>query len=387
MNILKTIREHAADKGVSRSLLCFFSMITIAAAVHAGGCYAAEMDAAAQTTAAVANGQTAAAVTDGQTAVPSVDVTIKLKANGGKSGKSSITVKSDGLIGKLPAASKDGYSFTGWFTKKNGGEQVTRRTPVSSLTAHTLYAVYEPAAYRIRFNKNGVLTKAPGALFCSYDKSYVLPGKNDPALDHWNTRKDDSGVSYKPGKKVMNLTAAAGKTVTLYAIAFSGKNNIEKLTRYLVRQGFTKQAAAGVAGNLMFESGGGPDDIKLNAVEYSTGRGIGMVQWTDTTDAPRRTNFERFCASHGKPWPNNDLKVQIDFLMAELSGRYGRVWVFSPSMGYPASYRMSLTRFKKCRNVAVATRAFCANFERPYARDAHLNTRIYYARLAYKYVS
>ena len=70
----------------------------------------------------------------------------------------------------------------------------------------------------------------------------------------------------------------------MYANAFSGENNIEKLVRYLVRNGFTKQAAAGVAGNLMWESGGGPTDIKLNAVELSTGRGVGMVQWTDTKD-------------------------------------------------------------------------------------------------------
>jgi hypothetical protein len=30
--------------------------------------------------------------------------------------------------------------------------------------------------------------------------------------------------------------------------------------------GYTKEAAAAVAGNLMYESGGGYNDIKLNAV-------------------------------------------------------------------------------------------------------------------------
>ena len=281
------------------------------------------------------------------------------------------------------------YSSCLCFASEKDASDSPANAPASVTTQtqeNEVKAGYEQETYRIRFRKNGVLTKAPRALSCTYDKRYRLPGKNEPALDHWNTRKDGKGVSYKPGQRVKNL-AAGGKTITLYAIAFSGKNNIEKLTKYLVRQGFTKQAAAGVAGNLMYESGGGPGDIKLNAVEYATGRGIGMVQWTDTTDAPRRTNFERFCASHGKPWPNKDLKVQIDFLMAELSGRYGRVWVFSPSMGYPARYKMSLSKFKKCRNVAMATRAFCANLERPYAKNCGMSTRILFARIALRYVS
>ena len=172
----------------------------------------------------------------------------------------------------------------------------------------------------------------------------------------------------------------------MYANAFSGENNIEKLVRYLVRNGFTKQAAAGVAGNLMWESGGGPTDIKLNAVELSTGRGVGMVQWTDTKDAPRRTNFIRYCASKGKPWPNKDLKVQVDFLMEELKGTYGKVWVFSPQMGYPSSCKMTLEAFKKCKKVDKATRVFCACFERPYASDAHMDVRIKYAKIALKYL-
>lgn len=41
------------------------------------------------------------------------------------------------------------------------------------------------------------------------------------------------------------------------------------------RAGYSEQATAGIIGNLMFESGGYPDDIKTNAVEYKSGEGIG----------------------------------------------------------------------------------------------------------------
>ena len=133
----------------------------------------------------------------------------------------------------------------------------------------------------------------------------------------------------------------------------------------------------------MYESGGGYTDIKLNAVEYRTGRGVGMCQWTDTDDAPRRSNFIRYCQSKGKAWPNEDLKLQVDFLLEELQGKQGRVWYFLKKMGYPASTRMTLAKFRTLTDVATATKVFCANFERPYARDANLAQRIKVAQYVY----
>jgi len=313
-------------------------------------------------------------------------VQIRLRACGGEVSKTSAEVSARGSIGRLPVARRSGYKFKGWYTKKLEGEKVTRSTAVSSLATRVLYAHYEPITYRIRFRKNGILDEVPETMVCTYGESYRLPEMPGTALDHWSTSKRDRGTTYKAGKKIKNLTAANGKVITLYAIGLSGKNNIEKLMKYFVRQGFTKEAAAGIAGNLMYESGGGPGDIRLNAVEYSTGRGIGMVQWTDTSDGPRRTNFERYCASRGKPWPNQDLQIQIDFLMQELEGTYGKIWAFLPRMGYPAKYKMTLEAFKRCKNVSKATWVFCANFERPYANDCGIKDRILFAKIALRYL-
>ena len=313
-------------------------------------------------------------------------VQIRLRPCGGEVSKKFVQASKRGTVGRLPKARRTGYVFTGWYTKKTDGEKITRETKVSSLTRYVLYARYEPITYQIRFRKNGVLEQVPEPMVCSYGQSYRLPGAEDANLEHWNTSKTGRGIVYGAGKKIKNLASTPGKTITLYAIGLSGKNNIEKLVKYFVRQGYTKEAAAGIAGNLMYESGGGASDIKLNAVEYKTGRGIGMVQWTDTSDGPRRTNFERYCASRGKPWPNKDLQLQIDFLMLELSGKYGEIWCFLPRMGYPARYKMTLEEFKRCSNVAKATRVFCANFERPYANDCGMSDRIYLAKIAYKYL-
>ena len=288
---------------------------------------------------------------------------------------------------KLKKPVKDGYVFAGWYLTEDFAEGTRIRSIRKGTFGRlTLYAKFDPVTYYIRFKGNGVLTSVPETMTCYYGTDYPLPACGEEIFDHWCTDKNDLGENYQPGQRVKNLTEKHGKTITLYASAFGGRNNIEKLVRYLVRAGFTKEAAAAVAGNLMWESGGGPADIRLNAVEKSTGRGVGMVQWTNTADSPRRTNFVRYCAAHGKPWPNKDLKVQIDFLMEELKGTYGKTWVFSPKMGYSSKYNMTFEAFKKCRDVSKATRVFCACFERPYARNAHMLVRIAYAKIALAYL-
>ena len=45
-----------------------------------------------------------------------------------------------GKYGTLPAPKRDYWSFDGWFTEPEGGQQVTAKTKVSNPDAHTLYA-------------------------------------------------------------------------------------------------------------------------------------------------------------------------------------------------------------------------------------------------------
>jgi uncharacterized repeat protein (TIGR02543 family) len=51
------------------------------------------------------------------------------------------TVTAGAAYGPLPAATRNGYTFAGWFTAGGGGVQVTETTPVAAPAAnHTLYA-------------------------------------------------------------------------------------------------------------------------------------------------------------------------------------------------------------------------------------------------------
>ena len=288
----------------------------------------------------------------------------------------------------LAEPEKEGFRFKGWYSTPDfkKGTRV-KKIPKGSTGNRKLYAKFIRYDGTIHFEANGVLEDAPADLYCIRGVTYTLPGADMPVLGSWNTKEDGSGTAFYPGQRVKDL-AAGFRTVTLYADAFppASGSKVADLTRFFVRNGYSKEAAAAIAGNLMFESGGGPDDIRLDAVEHATGRGIGMAQWTNTVDGPRRDRFEKFCADCGAPWPNRNLKVQTMFLLKELNGDYGPIWGFLPRLGYPSNYNMTLEQFRKLKDVASATRVFCACFERPKAADAHLSTRIAYARNAYRYV-
>ena len=70
-----------------------------------------------------------------------IGYTITFDAAGGDCDTASVRTDLDGKISTLPEASRDGYTFRGWFTAASGGEQVTTETVYSADT--TLYAQWE----------------------------------------------------------------------------------------------------------------------------------------------------------------------------------------------------------------------------------------------------
>ncbi len=70
-----------------------------------------------------------------------IGYTITFDAAGGDCDTASVRTDLDGKIATLPEASRDGYTFRGWFTAASGGEQVTTETVYSADT--TLYAQWE----------------------------------------------------------------------------------------------------------------------------------------------------------------------------------------------------------------------------------------------------
>lgn len=120
--------------------------------------------------------------------------------------------------------------------------------------------------------------------------------------------------------------------------------------------GLTPQQAAGVAGNLRWESG---NFQHYNEIGKPNG-GVGWAQWT----ASRRTDFENFAKSHGLD-PRSDA-ASMSFLEYELTH----------------NHQNALNALRGSHSAQQAAERFMHVFEVPAEATAHLSTRQSYAQQA-----
>ncbi len=154
--------------------------------------------------------------------------TIVFDGNGNDSGATASQTVDYGTSAKLTENGfiKDGYSFSGWTTKKDGsGTKYANGAEVQNLTADangsiTLYAQWKVNSYTVNFNNNGG-AGVMSAVNATYDVDFTLADstftRTGYTFDGWNTAADGSGNSYADGATVKNLTTEANGTVTLYA--------------------------------------------------------------------------------------------------------------------------------------------------------------------------
>lgn len=80
---------------------------------------------------------------------------ITFDANGGTADETERTGVVGTKLGALPTVTRSYYTFQGWFTSKDGGEQVTSEYVQNNTAALTLYAHWENNPYTMTFNANG----------------------------------------------------------------------------------------------------------------------------------------------------------------------------------------------------------------------------------------
>ncbi len=157
--------------------------------------------------------------------------TVKYNANGGEGAPSSQT-KIEGLSLTLSTKkpTRDGYTFTGWNTKKDGsGTSYASGGTYTANAAVTLYAQWKVKTYAVKYDANGG-TGAPAQQTKTYGKTLTLsdvrPECDGYNFDGWNTKSDGSGTAYSPGasyksNKAMTLYA---QWISDYVTRISGKN-------------------------------------------------------------------------------------------------------------------------------------------------------------------
>lgn len=182
---------------------------------------------------------------------------------------------------------------------------------------------------------------------------------------------DPLGVFGKLGQIGQNLMASIfnGKQVDLFAspgvadaastdgMDISGISNVKQAVwQFFTSKGYSKEATAGIMGNMQAESGINPSVIQNNG----RGPAAGIAQWENYNQKNQRWGqMAAHAKSKGKEW--TDLQSQLEFIDMELSGA-GNVDNYTSYL-LKKNYG-GIEGFKAISDVGVATKAFESSFER-----------------------
>ena len=139
-------------------------------------------------------------------------------ANGGSVQQAEKTAYSGVAVGTLPVATRTEYTFTGWYTTANGGNQVTASSAFTSSSSVTIYAHWSPNPFQMTFNANGGVC-ATASKTCYVDTAIgtlPTPTRSGCTFKGWYTNAN--GGTEITASKVYNST----NPVTLYAHWESG---------------------------------------------------------------------------------------------------------------------------------------------------------------------
>ena len=173
------------------------------------------------------------------------------------------------------------------------------------------------------------------------------------------------------------MGGASGGSSSGGAADFSGNSNAEVVWNFCMSQGFSKQAAAGVIGNMQQESGVDPA-----ACQGGGGPGRGLLQWE--AGSGRFSDLCAFASERGTEW--TDIQAQLLFFVSEAPAQFDAftgngVYTYPNGAQAWIAEKMTFDQFKAITDLPWATEAF----ERVYTRGSvpMMEKRIAYARSAY----
>ncbi len=168
---------------------------------------------------------------------------VSFNANGGTVKPDTMTVIYDSPYGKLPTPTREGYTFAGWFTEKDGGTQVTKETVVKTVADHTLYAHWTANTYTVKFDANeGTVTSAEQTVtYGSHYGELPTPTREGYTFAGWFTEKDGGTQVTKETvvKTVADHTLYAHWTQNIYDVRFDANGGKEAYEPKKVRYGDT----------------------------------------------------------------------------------------------------------------------------------------------------
>ena len=78
---------------------------------------------------------------------------ITFDANGGTVSEAERTITYGGIYGSLPMPVREGYTFNGWYTAKDGGKLIEAHHTMEEISDHTLYARWSINMYTVNWKE------------------------------------------------------------------------------------------------------------------------------------------------------------------------------------------------------------------------------------------
>jgi uncharacterized repeat protein (TIGR02543 family) len=121
---------------------------------------------------------------------------------------------------KLKNATRTGYTFGGWYQDENFKTKKVTTIKKGTKKNIVLYAKWTPNNYTIKFKGKGT-SGSMSPMKMTYDTAAELKPltlkKKGYSFKNWNTKLDGTGETFADKATVLNLVAAKGKSITLYA--------------------------------------------------------------------------------------------------------------------------------------------------------------------------
>ncbi len=140
------------------------------------------------------------------------EFTVIFDANGGTVTTASKQVTQNQLYGELPAPTRTGFRFDGWYTAAEGGSEITAGSSVETTADHTLYAHWTQL-YTVTFDANGGVVSTTSKQ-AAQDQPYgelPVPTRDGYQFDGWYT-------AAQSGTKIESTTTVElAEDHTLYA--------------------------------------------------------------------------------------------------------------------------------------------------------------------------
>lgn len=152
--------------------------------------------------------------------------TVAFDSNGGSTPSlANKQVTFDAAYGSLATTTREGHTFTGWFTEPTGGTEITDATIVAIANNHTLFARWTPDTYTVTFDSNGGATPSPTTKDVTYGTPYgplAATSREGHTFNGWFTEANGGTLVTEatPVAITANQTLHARWTANTYVVTF-----------------------------------------------------------------------------------------------------------------------------------------------------------------------